>query len=187
VALTPGTRLTPRESQVRREGWPIQHQWQPRPLQQLHAGWHRRQRSYFNNSALNQAGIGGAPAALLPVEAIEEFNLQSQFSTEYGRNSGSVVNIVTRSGTNRLHGSAFDFSGTAASTHATFQLRTAEIGIPKQQLRRRSRRTHRQRQDFFFGAYEGERERVGSDFLLLVPTQSEFRRRDPSHKLSTVA
>jgi len=45
----------------------------------------------------------------LPVEAIEEFNLQSQFSTEYGRNSGSVVNIVTRSGTNRLHGSAFDF------------------------------------------------------------------------------
>jgi hypothetical protein len=42
---------------------------------------------YFNNSALNQAGIGGAPAALLPVEAIQEFNLQSQFGAEYGRNS----------------------------------------------------------------------------------------------------
>jgi len=47
---------------------------------------------------LNQAGIGGAPAALLPVEAIEEFNLESQFGAEYGRNSGSVVNIVTRPG-----------------------------------------------------------------------------------------
>jgi hypothetical protein len=32
---------------------------------------------FFNNSALNQTGIGGAPASLLPIEAIEEFNLQS--------------------------------------------------------------------------------------------------------------
>jgi len=64
---------------------------------------------FFNNSALNQTGIGGAPASLLPIEAIEEFNLQSQFAAEYGRNSGSIVNIVTRSGTNHLHGSAFEF------------------------------------------------------------------------------
>src|SRR5882762_596187 len=64
---------------------------------------------FFNNSALNQTGIGGAPASLLPVDAIQEFNLQSQFGAEYGRNSGSVVNIITRSGTNHLHGSAFEF------------------------------------------------------------------------------
>ena len=130
---------------------------------------------YFNNSALNQAGIGGAPAALLPVEAIEEFNLQSQFSTEYGRNSGSVVNIVTRSGTNRLHGSAFDFlrnSGLDARNFFNFEPRKSvfqnnnfggALGGPIVKDR-----------TFFFGAYEGERERVGSDFLLLVPTQSEI-------------
>ncbi|MGA9965039.1 MAG: carboxypeptidase regulatory-like domain-containing protein, partial [Terriglobales bacterium] len=64
---------------------------------------------FFNNSALNQTGIGGAPASLLPIDAIQEFNLQSQFGAEYGRNSGSVVNIVTRSGTNKLHGSGFEF------------------------------------------------------------------------------
>src|SRR6266851_5964446 len=64
---------------------------------------------FFNNSALNQTGIGGAPASLLPIEAIEEFNLQSQFGAEYGRNSGSVVNIITRSGTNQIHGSVFEF------------------------------------------------------------------------------
>ena len=50
---------------------------------------------FFNNSALNQTGIGGAPASLLPIDAIQEFNLQSQFPAEYGRNSGSVVNIIT--------------------------------------------------------------------------------------------
>ena len=59
---------------------------------------------FFNNSALNQTGIGGAPASLLPIDAIQEFNLQSQFPAEYGRNSGSVVNIITKSGTNQLHG-----------------------------------------------------------------------------------
>ena len=50
---------------------------------------------FFNNSALNQTGISGAPASLLPIDAIQEFNLESQFGAEYGRNSGSVVNIVT--------------------------------------------------------------------------------------------
>ena len=64
---------------------------------------------FFNNSALNQTGIGGAPGSLLPIDAIQEFNLQSQFPAEYGRNSGSVVNIITKSGTNQIHGSVFEF------------------------------------------------------------------------------
>ena len=64
---------------------------------------------FFNNSALNQVGFTGAPASLLPVDAIAEFNLQSQFGAEYGRNSGSVVNVVTKSGTNALHGSVFEY------------------------------------------------------------------------------
>jgi len=64
---------------------------------------------FFNNSALNQVGITGAPATLLPLDAIQEFNLQSQFDAEYGRNSGSVVNIITRSGTNQFHGSLYEY------------------------------------------------------------------------------
>jgi hypothetical protein len=130
---------------------------------------------YFNNSALNQVGIGGAPASLLPVEAIQEFNLESQFSAEYGRNSGAVVNIVTRSGTNKLHGSAYEFfrnSGLDARNYFNTESRKsvfqnnnfgASLGGPI--IRDRT---------FFFGAYEGQRENVGSDFLLLVPTQAEI-------------
>src|SRR5712691_3268623 len=64
---------------------------------------------FFNNSAFNQTGIGGAPASVLPIDAIQEFNLQSQFGAEYGRNSGSVVNIITKSGSNHLHGTTFEF------------------------------------------------------------------------------
>ncbi len=131
---------------------------------------------FFNNSALNQAGIGGAPASLLPIDAIQEFNLQSSFGAEYGRNSGSVVNIVTKSGTNHLHGSGFEFLRNSAldarnyfntePKKSVFQNNNfgASLGGPivKNKI-------------FFFGAYDGERERVGSDFLLLVPTQNQIQ------------
>src|SRR5271155_3798039 len=65
---------------------------------------------WFNNSALNQVGISGAPATLLPIDAIQEFNVQSQFPAEYGRNSGGVVNVITKSGTNQFHGTAFEYN-----------------------------------------------------------------------------
>ena len=131
---------------------------------------------FFNNSALNQTGIGGAPASLLPIDAIQEFNLQSQFGAEYGRNSGSVVNIVTKSGTNKLHGSAFEFFRNSAldarnyfnsDPHkSVFQNNNfgASLGGPIVKDK-----------TFFFGAYEGQREQVGSDFLLLVPTQAQIQ------------
>ena len=131
---------------------------------------------FFNNSALNQTGIGGAPASLLPIDAIQEFNLQSQFGAEYGRNSGSVVNIVTRSGTNKLHGSAFEFFRNSAldarnyfnsdPQKSVFQNSNfgASLGGPIVKDK-----------TFFFGAYEGQREQVGSDFLLLVPTQAQIQ------------
>jgi hypothetical protein len=130
---------------------------------------------FFNNSALNQTGIGGAPASLLPIDAIQEFNLQSQFSAEYGRNSGSVVNIITRSGSNQLHGSAYEFfrnSGLDARNYFNTESRKsvfqnnnfgASLGGPV--IKNKT---------FFFAAYEGQRENVGSDFLLLVPTQAEI-------------
>jgi hypothetical protein len=131
---------------------------------------------FFNNSALNQTGIGGAPASLLPIDAIQEFNLQSQFGAEYGRNSGSVVNIVTKSGTNKLHGSAFEFFRNSAldarnyfnsDPHkSVFQNNNfgASLGGPIVKDK-----------TFVFGAYEGQREQVGSDFLLLVPTQAQIQ------------
>src|SRR5271157_514787 len=131
---------------------------------------------FFNNSALNQVGIGGAPASLLPIDAIQEFNLQSGFGAEYGRNSGSVVNIVTKSGTNHLHGSGFEFfrnSGLDARNYFNTQPKKsvfqnnnfgASLGGPLVKDR-----------TFFFGAYEGQRERVGSDFLLQVPTQGQIQ------------
>ena len=76
---------------------------------------------WFNNSALNQVGITGAPATLLPLDAIQEFNLESNFHAEYGRNSRSAVNIVTRSGTNSLHGSLYEYFRNSELTQTAFR------------------------------------------------------------------
>src|SRR5579859_5151458 len=131
---------------------------------------------FFNNSALNQVGIGGAPASLLPIDAIQEFNLQSSFGAEYGRNSGSVVNLVTKSGSNRLHGSAFEFLRNSAmdarnyfntqDKKSVFQNNNFGVSVGGPVIKNKT---------FFFGAYEGQRERVGSDFLLQVPTRSQIQ------------
>jgi Carboxypeptidase regulatory-like domain/TonB-dependent Receptor Plug Domain len=142
---------------------------------------------WFNNSALNQVGITGAPATLLPLDAIQEFNLQSQFSAEYGRNSGSIVNIVTRSGSNSFHGSAYEYNRNSAFDARNYFNTTQAPGItpgttvynPQSPFNNNNfggslggpifkDRT------FFFLAYEGQREKVGSDFNLTVPTAGEI-------------
>ena len=64
---------------------------------------------YRNDPAINEAGVFGTPATILPIEAIAELHVASNFEAEYGRSAGGVVNIVTKSGTNALHGSFFDF------------------------------------------------------------------------------
>ncbi len=137
---------------------------------------------FFNNSALNQVGITGAPATLLPLDAIQEFNLQSQFGAEYGRNSGAVVNIVTRSGSNNFHGSAYEYNrnsefdarnyfNTTTNPDGSFNPQSpfnnnnfgGSIGGPIKKDRA-----------FFFFAYEGQREKAGSDFNLVVPTAEQI-------------
>jgi Carboxypeptidase regulatory-like domain/TonB dependent receptor-like, beta-barrel len=55
----------------------------------------------------NDDTVGGL-LQLFPLEAIQEFNFQTaRYKAEYGRSNGGVMNIVTKSGTNRYHGSGF--------------------------------------------------------------------------------
>jgi hypothetical protein len=137
---------------------------------------------FFNNSAFNQTGIGGAPASLLPIDAIQEFNLESQFPAEYGRNSGSVVNILTKSGSNHLHGSAFEFLRNSAMDARNYFNRTVNPSggsVRKSPFRNNNFGASLggpiiKDKTFFFGAYEGQRERVGSDFSFLVPTRTQI-------------
>ncbi len=64
---------------------------------------------FRNDPAINEAGVFGDPATILPIDAVAELRVLSNYEAEYGRNSGAVVNIVTKSGTNQWHGSALEY------------------------------------------------------------------------------
>ena len=56
-----------------------------------------------------------------PIDSVQEYSvITNNFSAEYGRASGGVVNLVTRSGTNQIHGSAWEFNRLAAYTANTY-------------------------------------------------------------------
>ena len=69
---------------------------------------------FRNDPAINEAGVFGDPATILPIDAVAELSVLSNYGAEYGRNSGAVINIVTKSGTNQLHGSVLEFNRTSS-------------------------------------------------------------------------
>ncbi len=62
---------------------------------------------WHNIPAVNQGGVENIAGVTLPIDSIAEFSLQTQSSSEVGRNPGGTVNLVTKSGTNQLHGTIY--------------------------------------------------------------------------------
>lgn len=61
----------------------------------------------IDGASNNEVAVGGTVAGIARPDAVQEFRLlTSNFEAEYGRNTGSVINVVTRSGTNEYHGNA---------------------------------------------------------------------------------
>ncbi len=83
-----------------------------------------------NNDTFN-GGNGGAQART-PVEAIQEFQLlTSQFDAEFGASSGGVVNAVSKSGTNNLHGTGFFFDANQNMTVRDFFAEKQNLAKPE--------------------------------------------------------
>lgn len=59
--------------------------------------------------ASNQGGIASVAGGLIPIEAIDQFSMQSGGEADQGRNAGANANMVIRSGTNNIHGDIFYF------------------------------------------------------------------------------
>jgi len=132
---------------------------------------------YRNLPAINQGGVFGTPGTVLPVEAIAEVRILSSFEPEYGRNSGSVVNIVTKSGTNDLHGSVFEYFRNDKLNARNFY--NHEPGSPKDKFRNNQFGASVggpivKDKTFWYFTYEGQRERLGVTSVNDVPTLNDF-------------
>src|SRR6185436_16888756 len=76
----------------------------------------------------NDDTVGGL-LQLFPLEAVEQFNFQTQrFKAEYGRSNGGVLNVVTKSGTNMFGGSAFELFRDKSMNGLTQTEKNAVIG-----------------------------------------------------------
>ena len=74
---------------------------------------------WHNIPAVNQGGVSGIAGIILPVDSIDEFSSQTQSGAEAGRNAGGTVNLVLKSGTNRIHGSAYYYNRNEAYSAAS--------------------------------------------------------------------
>jgi outer membrane receptor protein involved in Fe transport len=119
----------------------------------------------------------GAPGSVLGgnlgVDAIQEFSvLTSNYSAEYGKTSGGVVNAVTRSGTNAFHGSAYEFLRNSALDAKNF---FEAAGAPKAPFKRNQfggaiGGPIVKNKTFFFADYEGIRQAKGIANVDFVPS-----------------
>jgi Carboxypeptidase regulatory-like domain len=64
---------------------------------------------YTGQSVINNIGVNGDAASLLPLDAIQEFNQQFNPKAAYGYSAGSTVSVGLKAGTNSLHGTAYGF------------------------------------------------------------------------------
>jgi len=135
--------------------------------------------------SLNEGGNSATAATRLPLDAIQEVSVVSGGGADTGQNAGSVMNAIIKSGTNQIHGSAYEVHRDAALDAANFFEDLA--GKPKAPFvwnefgatiggpvviphvydgRNRT---------FFFGGYDGSRLRLGTTLRGLAPTPAQIQ------------
>jgi len=115
------------------------------------------------------ASSAGGP--LSGVETIREFRvLTGGYSAEYGKAMGGVVTAVTKSGTNQFHGSAFEFHRNDNLDARNFFDQAAPPEFKRNQFGGTLGGPIVKDKTFFFGSYEGTRERLGMTIIKTVPS-----------------
>ena len=119
-----------------------------------------------NNTFFGQAlgRTGTRPPYQFSEESVQEFQVnQNGFSAEFGRSAGAVINVVTKSGTNDWHGSAFFYFRDESLNSNTPILKARNVKRPKSQIKQYDATIGgpiRRDRAFFFFAYDGQRSNI---------------------------
>jgi hypothetical protein len=123
----------------------------------------------FRNSGMNYP----------PPDALQEVKvLTNHFSAEYGRNSGSVFNVVTRSGSNEIHGAAWEFLRNQKLNARSFFAPSVKPQLIQNQFGATAGGPIRKNKLFIFGSYEGLRVRPAALSSSAFPLTAEERAGD---------
>ncbi|PZR72530.1 MAG: hypothetical protein DLM73_13055 [Chthoniobacterales bacterium] len=140
--------------------------------------------NYLLDGVTNVNRVDGGFALRTPVDAIQEFRILTQTApAEYGGTSGATTTVVTRSGTNSLHGVLYEFLRNNALDTRNFFASTVEP-LKQNQFGGTLGGPLRRNKDFVFGYYEGFRNVQGVTQSATVPSDAERTgdfsdRRDP--------
>ena len=150
--------------------------------------------SYYLDGAFDTSFMSQGGNVIPNPDALQEFRvLTNNFDAEYGRYPGGVVNVITRSGTNRFHGLAYDYLRNAA-LNAKSIFATIVNPLVQNQFGGNLGGPILHNKAFFFGAYEGLR--ISSPTLItpgqiVTPTPAEamgdFRILQPGEKAANVS
>lgn len=117
---------------------------------------------------------GSVGGVLLGVETVQEFQvLTNAYSAEFGRSSGGIINAITRSGANQVHGNLFEYLRNSALDAKNY------FDSPKDRIPPFKRNQFggtlggpiRRDKTFYFGAFEAIKERLGVSGLANVPSE----------------
>ena len=127
----------------------------------------------YTGSGKNTNTPGGVSGKLLGIDAVREFNVVSDtYGAEYGKRAGGQVSVVTQSGTNQLHGSAFEFLRNSVLDARNFFDFPPGQRIPpfkRNQFGGSLGGPIKKDKMFLFGSYEGYRQRLGLSNVAFVP------------------
>src|SRR6202040_4069629 len=144
----------------------------------------------INANFFDSRPIAGMPspitdgATILPIDAIQEFNLEENPKAEYGWKPGAVVNVGIRSGTNTFHGSAYAFcrDGSWDARNLFNPVPQAELPVQLEQFGGVAGGPIKKDKLFFFGGYEGLRSYIGFVGGIGVPATKTLGG-DPTHSM----
>jgi hypothetical protein len=127
---------------------------------------------FSGQSIINGTGIAGDSATILPIDAIQEFNVVENPPAEYGWKPGAIVNVAVKSGANDLHGTAYGFLRSKLLDARNYFNPVGQSMTPRALKQFGATAGGRIIKDklFFFGGYEGLRFKVGNSAVEAVPS-----------------
>ena len=144
---------------------------------QLSNGGHRANENSYRVNAISindysNSAPGGATGVNLGVDAIQEFSvLTSNYTAEYGRTSGAVINAITKSGTDQFHGTGYFFDRDSVFDARNFFDGTQIAPFRRIQFGASGGTAIVKEKTFIFANYEGIRQSSSSSGSINVPSQ----------------
>jgi hypothetical protein len=140
---------------------------------------------FTGQSIINGDGLAGDAATIMPIDAIQEFNLEVNPSAEYGWKPGAVVNVGLKSGTNDVHGTAYGFGRSDAFDARNFYnpAGSPQTPVELEQFGATVGGAIKKDKLFFFGGYEGIRYTVGNSYGVSVPETTAQATPSPADSL----